>query len=145
MSTTSAPKRVQSDFQEVEHAIHFPSACLMCTTSKGPFVDTLRENAIGRVYVCRSCVTLAARVLGLIKGERHLELQNAADLLSAKQKELADRDQAIQQHLQELSTRRDRINALDTLLEQERSTVATQKHALDLVVETADAARRNPT
>jgi protein-arginine kinase activator protein McsA len=49
----------------VDSAQYTPGECYHCGRTEGPFVDTLKEEARGRVYVCETCVPTFSSVIGL--------------------------------------------------------------------------------
>jgi hypothetical protein len=81
------------EFIVVDHPTVYPNACFVCGAGKGPMVDTHVEKPVAggdqHLYLCRLCVTRAARVLGLVKGEKMDELLQASVALEAKQAKLA--------------------------------------------------------
>ncbi len=42
-----------------------PGECYTCGRTEGPFVDTLREEIRGRVYVCWMCVRTMGELVGV--------------------------------------------------------------------------------
>lgn len=80
------------EFIVVDHPAVYPNACFLCGSGKGPMVDTHVEKPLAggdqHVYVCRLCVTRAARVFGLVKGEKMDELLAASERLEEKDREL---------------------------------------------------------
>lgn len=73
----------------VDHPEVFPSTCAACGTQTGPMLDTHRELANLRVYVCRRCSKNHARIFGFAKGERLDELENAAASVAELVNEIA--------------------------------------------------------
>jgi hypothetical protein len=51
--------------ERTEIAQYTPGECLHCGRADGPFIDTLREEARGRVYVCFTCIETLASASGL--------------------------------------------------------------------------------
>lgn len=83
----------------------YPQQCI-CGSQKGPMVATgltyrvaqgVGAEAAGQVYLCRMCTTRAARALGLVEGDEHERLQNAADELATAEQEIATRQEIIDQ------------------------------------------------
>ena len=76
----------------------FPGHCRLCTGSTRPLIDTEREYDSdgygGALYVCHTCVSEMARLLGFSNPERVLgleeELDRTQDELDAQQTENAD-------------------------------------------------------
>lgn len=77
------------EFMVVDHPAVHPNCCVICGSGKGPIVDTHVEKWGDHLYLCRLCVTRAARVYGLVKGPKMDELLAAADSLDEKDRQLA--------------------------------------------------------
>lgn len=69
-----------------------PGECYHCGSIDGPFVDTLKEDVRGRIYVCAGCVQLMANLLGLTDEERVAARTTKLELAAAKA-ELAQEQQ----------------------------------------------------
>lgn len=96
----------------------FPSMCI-CGSQKGPMADTgLEKNMYGHVYVCRSCVTRMARVLGLVKGDEMTRLQGAADELAVAAEEVATRQEIIDRMTRAAGENEAKINTQREFIEQ---------------------------
>lgn len=81
------------------YLVDYPQMCI-CGSQKGPMVATGRPPLgvpTGQVYLCRLCVTQSARALGMVKGDEHTRLQNAADELALAEREIATRQEIIDQ------------------------------------------------
>lgn len=99
------PEFIKTEPGEQMYLADFPRQCV-CGAQKGPIVATglsYRTAAVGtpleasgQIYLCRLCTTRAARVLGLIKGEEHERLQNAADELAEAQRQIDERQAIIE-------------------------------------------------
>lgn len=81
------------EYQRVEAAVVYPQSCVLCTATKGPFVDTFADRWGERLYVCRMCTQRLGRALGIVKGDKHEELLRSAELLAEKDREIAMRQQ----------------------------------------------------
>jgi hypothetical protein len=82
-------------------ALVWPHCCGACQSQTGPFVDTHHENRFGdRLYLCASCVRLAALALGYLEGDEHTKLLHAAEQESETAK-----------HLAQMTGRRDKLAA----------------------------------
>lgn len=131
------------EFQLVDHPAINPKHCAICPNTAGPLVDTFSvSNESGqeaRIYVCARCVKLAARTLGLVKGERMDELLKAGDLLDVARVAADDREKMIQSQIAELAARARKIEALEELLQQERDAARTRQAQLETISETSRA------
>ena len=79
------------EYERIETPTDFPAMCV-CGSQKAPLVDThLVKDAYGHIYLCRMCVTRAARALGVIKGAEHERLEHAADELAQAAREIETR------------------------------------------------------
>lgn len=120
-----------SDFQKVDHPAIWPQKCV-CGATAGPLVDTTWVNSAGeRVYLCSSCVRLAARCLGFVKGERMTELLKAGALLDEAKKEAEQREGIMAEQLNELAARGRKIEALEELLQQARDAESTRRKLIE--------------
>lgn len=134
-----------SEFTYVETPAVWPQACVLCKSAKGPLVDTMQEGPLAtptrpdRIYVCAMCVKLAARTLGLTKGDRNDKLLAAGAQLDDAEQRVRDRDQQIQQQIGELAARQRKIEALDELLQQERDNQRTRQHLVETISESSRA------
>lgn len=133
------PARGPTGFVKVDHPVLWPQACVVCQSAKGPLVDTMHElgAGLGRIYVCSQCLGLMALEMGLVEGDRMAELNQAGDRLDEQARTITQRDAALQTQLGELAARARKIEALEELLAQERGTVQTQRHLLELINENA--------
>lgn len=114
----------------------FPHNCRACTGVKD-LIDTFAEDQVGRVYLCRLCITRGARVFGLVKGNRHTELERADELLSASTKESERQREQIERMTAELSARAQRISQLEALAEQMRQKDKQRQYMAGQVIEHA--------
>lgn len=101
------------EFIVTPHAQFIPHMCVACGGSEGAMTDTHRELVrYGRVYLCRMCVTRAARAHGLVKGKRQDELMQAAKLLDQARDEITQRDARHDTLVAELDEERRRVAQL---------------------------------
>lgn len=82
------------DFVHVAAPVFSPTNCRTCMThaDKRGFIDTRAEDANGHVYMCASCVDVAARLVGCLdpkQGDdlRH-RLADASAAITALEREL---------------------------------------------------------
>ena len=101
----------------------FPHACF-CGSQKGPIVATAHAyragegaNAVGHVYVCRTCGTRIARAFGIVKGVEMDRLQNAADELAAAAAEVETRQRQVDELTRTNGEREAKIGALRAEIE----------------------------
>ena len=130
------------EFQKSEHGseghlAQFPSMCL-CGSQKGPIVDTYMDKpGYGRIYLCRLCVTRAARAFGLIKGAEHERLEKAADELAQAELEIAERQALLEKLTKSLAERDQKITGQQAYIETLTSDVTQMRHLAGLVASTA--------
>jgi hypothetical protein len=135
------PARGPTGFIRVAHPMLAPNGCVICRSATGPLVDTTRELLANfgpqgfRIYLCSQCLKLAALELGLIEGDRMEELTNADQLLEQAQRDIAGRDAQIEAQFVELAAQKQRADAFETLLEQERAVVKTQARLFETISE----------
>lgn len=132
------------DFMRVDAPVDYPSMCI-CGSQKGPLVATGftyrtggsigGENA-GHVYLCRLCVTRAARTMGLIKGPENERLENAADELDAAEKLNAEKDEVIRGLTEKLAARDQKVKVQDEFIEQLQGEKTQWRHIRDLAQST---------
>lgn len=130
------------EFQKVDTPALYPQMCVICDSSKGPQVDTMIEkggvvagtSGFGRVYLCRLCITRAARELGLVKGDEMERLQNAADGLDQAQKEIESRQGAIEQMSERAADRDRTIAAQRQVIETLQAEAASRKHLAEQIL-----------
>ena len=119
------------------HLAQFPSMCL-CGSQKGPMVDTYMDKpGYGRIYLCRLCATRAARAFGLVKGDEHTRLLEAADELAQAEKEVADRQGLIEKLTRSLADRDQKIQGQTAYIETLTNDVTQMRHLAGLVASTA--------
>jgi hypothetical protein len=129
------------EYQVVQEAAMFPQTCL-CGASKGPFIDTMIQyvGAGGlerRWYICRLCVKRSARPFAWMPGPKMDELENLADVLIAKEKELADAHKRNEKQTQANADLNVRIDELVALVEHYRGIGEQYKHLGGLIFENA--------
>jgi len=128
---------VKSEHGSEGHLAQFPSMCL-CGSQKGPIVDTYMDKpGYGRVYLCRLCVTRAARAFGLVKGDEMERLQKAADGLAQAEKEIADRQALVEKLTKSLAERDQKIQGQSSYIETLTKDVTQMRHLAGLVASTA--------
>jgi len=128
---------VKSEHGSEGHLAQFPSMCL-CGSQKGPIVDTYMDKpGYGRVYLCRLCATRAARAFGLIKGEEHTKILEAADLLAQAETEISQRQQLIERLTKSLADREQKIAGQNAYIETLSNDVTQMRHLAGLVASTA--------
>lgn len=137
------------EFIVIPHAAFVPQMCVACGGQNGPHTDTHRElHGYGRVYICRMCVTRAARAHGMVKGKRMNELEDAARLLDAARAAQSEQHQALVETQELLAAERRKNEALAedneflaNRVETLRARVkAEAESALELLGATADEA-----
>jgi|SRR5215467_1216045 len=75
------------DLNLVQHATYSPTWCMACKSDTGPFIDTRIEEVTintahgaeiftGHVYICSSCVTQMAHLIGCIVPEEARKLHD---------------------------------------------------------------------
>lgn len=106
----------------------FPSMCITCGGQNGPLVDTAVNKPVGvggdfRVYLCRRCTAQAARTLGMIKGDEHLRLQNAADELAQAEREIATRQEQVDTLTRTNGEREEKIGQLQAQIERQQAEI----------------------
>src|SRR4051794_26784743 len=89
------------------------------------------------MYLCGLCVKRSARALGLIEGDRMEQLLNHGALLDQAAKELTEREELISRQTNDLAAQTRRIDALEELLQQERTQTQTHRHLAGLIQEHA--------
>jgi len=133
---------VSVEFEKSEHGseghlAQFPSMCL-CGSQKGPIVDTYMDKpGYGRVYLCRLCVTRAARAFGLVKGSEHERLLKAADELAQAEREISERQKLVDKLTRSLAEREQKIAGQLAYIETLTSDVTQMRHLAGLVASTA--------
>lgn len=74
---------------EVTTAVMFPHTCRGCGAQKGPFIDYMVSDRVGRLYLCVSlCVKTGAQISGMASGKKLDELAHAAAAVSEKEREI---------------------------------------------------------
>ena len=106
------------EFILVEHPTVMPMACVICGSHKGPIADTHVEKWGDHLYLCRLCVTRAARLYGLVKGERMEQLLAADETLAAKEAELAGLERELGEARLELGGQRATIKELKGMVQE---------------------------
>ncbi len=80
-------------FRVVESAAVYPARC-RCGSVKAPLVDTLINDALGRLYVCSRCVAQMAALLGWTSPEdmsvREVAFQQLGATVARLGRELAE-------------------------------------------------------
>lgn len=137
--------RMQTDFQIVDVPSLFPSRCVLCEGTKGPLIDTRRQDQMGRIYVCARCVALSARVLGLIEGERHTELLDSGTKIGQLENDVATRDRTIAEQLDALAGYKNQLDATATLLEAEKGRAQAMQHQFQMIEQAALQGRTTGT
>lgn len=125
----------------VDHAVTRPFVCVVCRSSTGPFTRTFKENFDGEIYLCEDCTGRSAKVHGLVKGGRQMQLINSARLLEAKDREIAERAErevALQAEL-------DQERARSAELEQERDVARGEAEQLEHLRQAAKEILGDPT
>lgn len=78
---------------ELTDAPHGPPwGCVHCTSAQGPLADTYAQNALGRMYVCKSCARRLNRVFGFTPGKRLEQLSASLETVEALEAELARKE-----------------------------------------------------
>lgn len=121
----------------VDHAMHLPNACCICTNTQGPFADTFFEDRAGRKYVCKRCAKTLARTFGLAAGKRMDELENVAVLLEQKDLELAEAVAAVEELRAGARSESAKVKELRAQLETVEGRLAAVAHVAALVGEGA--------
>lgn len=97
------PEFTKLDPGDIGYLVDWPQKCI-CGSQKGPMIATgityrvapgIGAETAGHIYLCRLCVTRAARGFGMVKGDEYERLQNAADELAEASRQVADRDAII--------------------------------------------------
>ncbi len=102
------------EFIKLPHGMVFPHACVACTGTAGPMIDTHRElHPYGRVYLCAACTKRLAAVMGLIAGEEADATAAALERLSVVERDLAESERRREQMGRELDVRANRIDELE--------------------------------
>lgn len=112
----------------VESPVVFPMCCAGCKGTLGPLLDTLSMFPPNRrIYFCQSCVADAARLFGLVDGDKATELttaieqrdravresKKAADRLADAEHAVAEKEAAVEALLGELADREARVSQLE--------------------------------
>lgn len=108
------------EFILVDHPTVLPMACVICGSAKGPIADTHVEKWGDHLYLCRLCTTRAARLYGLVKGERMEQLLAADETLAGKQAEIKGLEQELTEARLEAGGQRATIKALNAQLQEVR-------------------------
>jgi hypothetical protein len=128
---------VKSEHGSEGHLAQFPSMCL-CGSQKGPIVDTYMDKpGYGRIYLCRLCVTRAARAFGLVKGDEQTRLMNVADEIAQAEKEISDRQKLVEKLTRSLAERDQKIQGQSAYIETLTADVTQMRHLAGLVATTA--------
>jgi hypothetical protein len=115
----------------------FPQMCV-CGSQKGPTVDTAMDlPGYGRVYLCRMCTTRAARALGLVKGDEHTRLEQAADGLAQARAEIDQRDALIKRMTKTGAERDGQVASLRGYIETLQAEISQMRHLASLVATNA--------
>jgi septal ring factor EnvC (AmiA/AmiB activator) len=101
-------------------------------SSGGPGVE-----GAAHVYLCRLCVTRAARCLGMIKGAENERLEGAADALAEAEREIAERQALIEQLTGSLAEKDRKITVTQGYLEELQAEKAQQRHLAEVIVSNA--------
>ena len=133
------------EFIEVPHGPIFPHACVACTGTAGPLLDTHRElHAYGRVYVCVACIKRLATVSGLVAGKDLDAVAAALEKLSVAERDLAETQRRLAAADAELTATRERADQLEVQSEQQSGRIdqleqaIAAKAAADLALVTRD-------
>lgn len=116
------------EFIVVDHGTVHPNACLICGSATGPLVDTHVEKWGDHIYICRMCVTRAARVLGLVKGKKQDELLQAAAGLEQKDAEIAVIQGELAEARLEAGGQRAAARELQARLQEQQGRIKTMAH-----------------
>jgi hypothetical protein len=117
-----------SEFIVVDHPFIHPQACVVCTSQKGPTVDTGVERWGERLYVCRTCATRVARAYGFVKGPKLDELMAAADGLLEKEREVASLNGQLSEARLEAGGHRATIRQQKDKLDEQGGRLQTMAH-----------------
>ena len=115
------------EYMLVETATIFPMTCV-CGSAKGPLVDTMIENPVGRVYLCKLCARRAARLYGFAPGKRLDELADAETTLQAKEDEIAKLVAAIEELRLQNGSERRTVKDLQARLSSVQDVQQTSRH-----------------
>lgn len=131
------------DFLKVDVPVDWPQACV-CGSSKGPLVATgityraaAGTDGMAHVYLCRMCVTRAARCMGLVKGQEHERLENADTLLAQMKVEIDERQALITQLTESLAEKDRTIATTRGYLEQLQAEQAQRKYLAEQIATNA--------
>jgi hypothetical protein len=127
----------KSEHGAVGHLAQFPAMCI-CGSQKGPTLDSFLDlPGYGRVYLCRLCVTRAARAFGLVKGAEQTRLLEAADEL-AQSASLLEESQALTERLtRSLAERDQKIAGQLVYIETLTNDISQMRHLAGTVAATA--------
>lgn len=117
----------------------FPQMCI-CGSQKGRMVATgrppLGTHGEGQIYLCRLCVSQAARALGMLRSDEMERLQNAADELAQAEREIADRQALLDTYTSRMGEQETKIRQQAGFIESLQGEISTfrshadQLHAL---------------
>lgn len=127
------------EFILMPHGTIFPRACVCCTGTAGPVLDTHRElHPYGRVYVCGACTKRLASVLGLIAGEEADAIAESVAKLANVERDLARSEE---QRAELIAARNELSGRVDSL-EEQLVTVADRARQLEEHIEARSRADR---
>lgn len=116
----------------VEAPLMWPTKCALCPSQKGPILDTCVEypapGDVGRMYICRTCAKQISKIYGYAKGPEMERLTNAAESLEAIEKDLAYRDEMINDLVKQVEEQKKTIVAQDAVIEQKEGKISQMKH-----------------
>jgi hypothetical protein len=112
----------------VEAAVLAPYGCATCGSTKGPLLDWVLENALGRVYTCKLCARMGSRAFGFAPGKKLDELSDAAAALEQRDQELAKLVETISELRLEAGTARVTAGELREQLQVARGKLQTTQH-----------------
>ena len=126
------------EFIVLERAIGFPGTCIGCNSQTGPVLDTHREVAGLRVYLCQECIKRGARIFGFVEGNRLDELAGASASVAEKEREIAALQEQLEQAKNLLEGHLRNANELDV----ENEMLAARVKQLETAIREADEASR---
>lgn len=119
------------------YLVDFPQQCI-CGSQKGPMVTTgINPPNYGHIYLCRLCVTQAARALGMVKGDEMIRLQSAADELAQATREIGERQELIDRYVKSMGENETKLAQQAGYIESLRGEISTFKSQASQVLATA--------
>lgn len=116
------------EFVVVDYPAIKPQRCVACNSSTGPLVDTLAEQWGDRIYLCKLCVKRSAKLLGFVRGDKADQLDNAMEVVAAKDSELDILTAEVRDLRGKLGHEQKKVQAQATLLEDAQNRERTRAH-----------------